>query len=233
MVGASHASRTTDALAASGQTVTKLTQPGWRITRPKVADMASKLHQLLEKEGADCTVVFEMLDSNFFLAKTEEGGMVPIRRRGSGEFHVDWDLVFAPKELQYSVFCDAIPLLELVGGRKTIIVSPIPRYLVLGCCPDPDHAGNRSSPDFRCGPESAQKRARDRPLAGPAGNGQLGVGGRRPPDRGGLLQSGGAGAGSGQGAGREAGAGGGEERQAASRRQRPQWRGRQERVDTG
>ena len=65
------------------------------------------------------------------------------------------DLVFAPKELQYSVFCDAIPLLEIVGGRKTIIVSPIPRYLVLGCCPDPDHAGNRSSPDFRCGLESA------------------------------------------------------------------------------
>ena len=78
VVGASHASRTADALAKSGETVTKLTQPGWRITRPKVADFASKLHQLLEKEGADCTVVFEMLDSNFFLAKTEEGGMVPI-----------------------------------------------------------------------------------------------------------------------------------------------------------
>ena len=65
MVGASHASRTADVLAESGETVTKFTQPGWRITRPKVADMASKLHQLLEKEGADCTVVFEMLDSNF------------------------------------------------------------------------------------------------------------------------------------------------------------------------
>ena len=155
MVGASHASRTADALAASGQTVTKLTQPGWRITRPKVADMASKLHQLLKKEGADYTVVFEMLDSNFFLAKTEEGGMVPICWRGSRVYHVDGDLVFAPKELQYSVFRDAIPLLEVAGGRKTIILSPIPRYLVLGCCPDPDHAGNRSSQNFRCGLESA------------------------------------------------------------------------------
>ena len=101
MVGASHASRTTDALAASGETVIKLTQPGWRITRLKVADMASKLSQILQKDGADCTVVFEMMDSNFFLAKTEEGGMVPICRRGSGEYHVDEDLVFAPKELQY------------------------------------------------------------------------------------------------------------------------------------
>ena len=57
--------------------------------------------------------------------------MVPICRRGSGEYHVDGDLVFAPKELQYSVFRDAIPLLEVAGGRKTIIVSPIPRYLVV------------------------------------------------------------------------------------------------------
>ena len=155
MVGASHASRTADALAASGETVIKLTQPGWRITRPKVADMASKLSQILQKDGADCTVVFEMMDSNFFLAKTEEGGMVPVCRRGSSEYHVDGDLVFAPKELQYSVFCDAKPLLEVAGGRKTIIVSPIPRYLVLGYCPDPDYAGNRNNADFRCGLESA------------------------------------------------------------------------------
>ena len=113
MVGASHASRTADVLAESGETVTKFTQPGWRITRPKVADMASKLHQLLKKEGADYTVVFEMLDSNFFLAKTEEGGMVPICRRGSREYHVDGDLVFAPKETGSSTVSSVMPYLSL------------------------------------------------------------------------------------------------------------------------
>ena len=146
MVGASHASRTADALAASGETVIKLTQPGWRITRPKVADMASKLSQILQKDGADCTVVFEMMDSNFFLAKTEEGGMVPVCRRGSSEYHVDGDLVFAPKELQYSVFCDAKPLLEVAGGRKTIFVSPYPEISGAWLLPGPEPTWQQEQP---------------------------------------------------------------------------------------
>ena len=115
MVGASNPSQTADALADTSSSVVKLTVPEWRITQPKVAEMAAKLQEALAAEDPDCVVVFEMFDANFFLTRTEDGGMVPICKRDTnGEFHVDSDLVFAPKELQYSVFCNAKPLFEVV-----------------------------------------------------------------------------------------------------------------------
>ena len=149
VVGASHANRTAGWLEEKGASVINLAVPGWRITRPKVAELATRLQTALEKEGTDCTVVYEMFDSNCFLARTEEGGLVPICKRASGEYHVDGDLVFAPKELQYNCFCDAKPLFEAAGSRRKIIISPIPRYLLSGCCVDPDHAGNIKDPDYR------------------------------------------------------------------------------------
>ena len=156
VVGASNASRTADALADIGSSVVKLTVPGWRITRPKVAEMAAKLQAALAAEDPDCVVVFEMFDANFFLARTEDGGMVPICKRGTNsEFHVDGDLVFAPKELQYSVFCDAKPLFEAASSWRKVIISPISRYLLQGCCTDPDHVGNRCDPDYKACLESA------------------------------------------------------------------------------
>ena len=131
VVGASNASRTTDTLANTGSSVVKLTVPGWRVTRPKVAEMAAKLQAALEAKDPDCVVVFEMFNANFFLARTEEGGMVPICKRGANsEYHMDGDLVFAPKELQYSVFCNAKPLFEAASSWRKVIISPILRYLL-------------------------------------------------------------------------------------------------------
>ena len=118
--------------------------------------MATKLQAALEAEDPDCVVVFEMFDANFFLARTEEGGMVPICKRGANsEYHVDGNLVFAPKELQYSVFCNAKPLFGAASSWRKIIISPIPRYLLRSCCSDPDHVGNLRDPDYKAGLESA------------------------------------------------------------------------------
>ena len=155
VVGASHAARTAAALEAGGAEVVKLTQPGWRVTRPKAAEMAAKLREVLESVDPTCTVVFQIFDSNFYLARTEEGGLVPICKRINGAYHVDGDLAFAPKELQFTIFGDAKPLLEAANGRSVVLVSPIPRYLLKSCCLDSSHAGNIREADYRSGLESA------------------------------------------------------------------------------
>ena len=155
VIGASHAARTAAALEAGGAEVVKLTQPGWRVTRPKAAEMAGRLREALEKVDPNCIVVFQIFDSNFYLARTEEGGLVPICKRINGDYHVDGDLAFAPKELKFTIFGDAKPLLEAANGRRVVLVSPIPRYLLKSCCLDPSHAGNIRDSDYRSGLESA------------------------------------------------------------------------------
>ena len=77
VVGASHAGHTADALADTGTTVYKVVVPGWRIMKQKVAKMCEDLKTVLADAGKDCIVVYQMLDANFFLAKSDKGQVQP------------------------------------------------------------------------------------------------------------------------------------------------------------
>ena len=138
VVGASHAGCTADALAATIATVTKVVVSGWRIMKQKVAKMCEDLKAVLADVGEDCTVVYQMFDADYFLAKSDEGGLLLICKLISREFHVDGELAFAPKELQYSIFCNAKPLAEVTGARRIILLKPFPRYLATSCCSNPE-----------------------------------------------------------------------------------------------
>ena len=149
VIGASHASRLATALEAAGATVVRVCEPGWRVTKTKVVNMVEKLKAELDAAGEDCTVVYQMLDNNYYFARTEEGGLVPIcKRQLDNSYHVDGELAFAPKEIQYSTFCTARPLFELAGSRRKVVVTPIPRYLKRGCCGDADHVSNINSSSY-------------------------------------------------------------------------------------
>ena len=89
------------------------------------------IFSLLEGQPDNTVVVFQFLDTSLFMARTEEGGLVPAQKGLDGAFHVDGDSVLVPKELQYNTFQLILPILEAVGDRKLIIVTPIPR---LGTC---------------------------------------------------------------------------------------------------
>ena len=62
---------------------------------------------------------------------------------------MEGELSFAPKELQYSIFCTAKPLLEVAGGRRLILLTPLPRYLLSSCCSNPDHVSNMKEDSYR------------------------------------------------------------------------------------
>ena len=149
VVGASHAGRTADALVRTGAIVFKVVVPGWRIMKQTVAKMSDDLKLVLEEAGEDCTVVFQLFDANYYLAKSDEGGLLPIRKLVTGDYHVEGELSFAPKELQYSIFCTAKPLLEVAGGRRLILLTPLPRYLLSSCCSNPDHVSNMKEDSYR------------------------------------------------------------------------------------
>ena len=73
VIGASHTNYKADALAATGAQVIKLVQPVWLINKTRVAELAAQLKSVLAKEGEDCTIVFQMLDKNFYMTRNDEG----------------------------------------------------------------------------------------------------------------------------------------------------------------
>ena len=149
VVGSSHADRTAAGLSRTGASVSKLIVPAWRAMKSKVTAMADSIKKQLEGEPNNTVVVLQFLDTSLFMARTEEGGLVPAWKGLDGAYHVDGDSVLVPKELQYNTFQLILPIFEAVGDRKMIIVTPIPRYLLQRCCSDPEYVPNLASEDYR------------------------------------------------------------------------------------
>ena len=75
---------------------------------------------------------------------------MPCRKEGeSHRYHVDGDLMLAPKELLRDIINTCTPVLKAAGETKKIIVTPLPRYTANGCCGDADHAPNRNNTVLR------------------------------------------------------------------------------------
>ena len=154
--GASNASRTADALERTGAEVLRAIMPGWRCMRQKAITMAELVKTTLKTARPNCVVVFQIFDTSFHFARTEDGGLVPACRATSdAKFHVHGESVVAPKESQFSAFTVAKDVLLAAAKHQIIIISPLPRYLYGKCCLDLDHCTNFSDSDYRDTIESA------------------------------------------------------------------------------
>ena len=96
----------------------------------------------------DDVIIVHCLDNTVYLARTEEGGDLPIRQYSNGEYHVDGELVLSCKERQYSIFKSILPFLKLLEKRKVVFITPLLRYVVTSCCDHPEHVTNSDEPGF-------------------------------------------------------------------------------------
>ena len=101
MVGTSHANRTADALEREGATVMRAVIPGWRALKQKIPPMVELIRARLSTVRGDCIVIFQLFDNRFYMARTEEGGLLPAVKEASrdSKYHIHGELVFTPKEL--------------------------------------------------------------------------------------------------------------------------------------
>ena len=115
----------------------------------KVQYMVDLVRSKLKEAGPNCIVVYQLLDNSFYLARTEEGGLIPaVRESIGGKYHIQGELVFTPKELQYSVFTTVKPVFDEASSHQQILISPLPRYLRDRCCNDIDHVANLEEEDY-------------------------------------------------------------------------------------
>jgi hypothetical protein len=151
VVGSSHASKTAGALERAGYDVELLFKPNWRALKNARRDMAQELAteicDKLEQKKTD-TVVFQLLDSNVYWALQSDGSTISARSGPDNKYHYDGDLITISKSAQHSLFNNIKPIFEAVNGKDFLLVTPLPRYLVSGCCSDADHMPNRRLPGF-------------------------------------------------------------------------------------
>jgi hypothetical protein len=147
LVGSSHASKLSDALRALGHRVELLFEPNWRAWRNNITAMANRIAGKLAELKLDL-VIFFMLDNNVYYALQEDGNTCPSRKDNTGCFHVDGDLFTCSKSAQHILFNQLKLMLELAKNKNCVLVSPLPRYIKVGCCTDAEHMANRATEGF-------------------------------------------------------------------------------------
>jgi hypothetical protein len=96
----------------------------------------------------DDVIVVHCFDNIAYMARSEEGGDLPIRRYPNGKFHVEGDLALAGKARLHMFFRNFLPFLRLLEGRIVVFLTPLARYLLSSCCDRADHAPNRQDEEF-------------------------------------------------------------------------------------
>jgi hypothetical protein len=148
VIGGSHAKRESQVLVERGFEVLVCAVGGWRPNKTACEEMAVQVEAALQHLTEDDFVVVHCFDNIAYMARSEEGGDLPIRRYPNGEFHVEGDLALAGKARLHMFFRNCLPFLRLLEGRIVIFLTPLARYLLASCCNRADHAPNRQDEEF-------------------------------------------------------------------------------------
>jgi hypothetical protein len=82
--------------------------------------MSAKVEEALKELSPSDVIVLHLYDNIAYMARSEEGGDLPIRQFINGEFHVEGDLVLAEKDRLFMFFKITLLLLRLLEGRHQI-----------------------------------------------------------------------------------------------------------------
>jgi hypothetical protein len=128
VIGGSNARRLSKALTEAGHCVGSIINTEWRISRENCVSMAEMLTNII-KEDDPGTIVLHLLDSSIFYARKPYGSKELPTKGEDGNYHVKGDLVVCSYEQQTDHFNSLLPILDAVGKRPCLFVSPLPRYI--------------------------------------------------------------------------------------------------------
>jgi hypothetical protein len=124
-VGGSQAIKEGNAMAHRGHEVL-ISASGWRPNKTAVEELVVKVKEALRELTSNDVIVLHLYDNIVYMARTEEGGDLPIRQFVNGEFHVEGDLVIAGKDRLFMYYKNTLPLLRLLDGRRVVFLIPLP-----------------------------------------------------------------------------------------------------------
>jgi hypothetical protein len=127
--------------------VVDLTVKGWIPKSGKIDRLCETLKKLNLTEID--TVVIDSMSNTAFLGTDEDGLPIPTEKSiEDGRYHLNGDLQLAPPSALKSTMKLVEKICSNVGGAKTLLTVPLPRYVLVACCDDTNHVSNRQDPDF-------------------------------------------------------------------------------------
>ncbi len=90
----------------------------------QVSESQSKTAYVVSDTSNDMIIV-HLFDYIAYMARSEEGGDLPIRQLVNGEFHVEGDLLLTSKDRLYMFFKNT-PVAVSAGGPQSIILDSPP-----------------------------------------------------------------------------------------------------------
>jgi hypothetical protein len=115
----------------------------WRATTKEVQLLLDEIKKAIGVRKSDEVVlVLGMTDNAYFLARAEDGSLIPNCRSSDGTYHMHGEIVGSPLDSSRQVFLQLEGLLKDLQDFDKILLAPLPRYLWQSCCDDPDHGPN-------------------------------------------------------------------------------------------
>jgi hypothetical protein len=150
VVGMSNANRLSTALAERGCDAAIVHLKTWRVFDGPSEAMAKWIRDTIEETDPD-TVVFQMWDASAFFARASDGSLNAPRRLQDGRLHMLGTVTVCSVDNQREQLNIIKPLLDAVGRRKAVFITPMLRYITAGCCHDKDHTCQRDDPNYKSG----------------------------------------------------------------------------------
>jgi hypothetical protein len=135
--------RTADALRQLGMEVKLVETAHWRATKKEVQLLLDDIRKAIgELKSDEVVLVLGMTDNAYYLARAEDGSLIPNCRSTDGSYHMHGEIVGSPLDSCRQVFLQLESLLKELQDFYKLLLVPLLRYLWLSCCSDPEHGPN-------------------------------------------------------------------------------------------
>jgi hypothetical protein len=148
VIGSSHAAHLSKLLTEQGYTTRLVSILNWRIYKGSASQLVKLAIEAIEIQEPK-TIIMQLLDNSCYFARCWDGSRLPPTKTMDGGYHMLGEVMLCTRDTQLEHFKALKPLFDLVGKRKGLLITPMPRYLVRGCCADPEHATNVKDPQYK------------------------------------------------------------------------------------
>jgi hypothetical protein len=146
-VGGSNANHLANAAASLGYYTETITKSGWVLSTAAVSTILPEFEAYCLTLPPETPVVIYCLDNNSFVCADVDGQLSSVSKLADGLYHVVGELVVAHEVTLAASVTNLKRLIAMAGARMIFIITPLPRFLNMGCCEATTHCTHRLLPE--------------------------------------------------------------------------------------